>query len=347
MHGRIIEWPRTIAYRKIRSDCSRLCRAAVSSRRSDTTLDLHAIRADLEKQRRFRVEQLSDLASAVMPTGADGAHDEVASALRTAALTVLAEIEAALRRIELGCFGRCQRCGDAIPRERLEAGLCMICQYAREAGDAVRSVRGITGTLHVGFVRAAGGQLLWEAAELLQARRPGCEVLVREVQLVDAVPWLLSGEVEGLLTCFVSERDDLVTGPALVTEARMLTVPSTHPFADRRSVSVEDLAGVTVLQTPDDLPGSHRQRQTPAERPIESGPAAGSFQEILTLVGAGRGLFPIVAHIRRYYVRPDVAHVLIRDAPPVHWRLMWRVDGATARVRAFAAAAHDLVSTAA
>jgi hypothetical protein len=74
---------------------------------------------------------------------------------------------------------------------------------------------------------------------------------------------------------------------------------------------------------------------------------ARSFQEALTLVGAGRGLLPIGAHIRRYYMRPDVTYVLLRNAPPVRWRLLWRVDGATARVRAFAAAAHDVVSTAA
>jgi DNA-binding transcriptional LysR family regulator len=213
-----------------------------------------------------------------------------------------------------------------------------------EAGfdQAVRSGRGVTGTLRVGFVGAAGGQLLSEAAEQLHARDPGCEVLVREVQLVDAVPWLLSGEVEVLLTCFSSERDELVTGPALVTEARMLAVRSDHPFASRRSVSVEDLVGVTVVRTPDDLPGS-----APRPTSAESGPLAGSYQEALTLVGAGRGVLPIGAHIRRYYVRPDVAYVLLRDAPPVHWRLMWRVDGATSRVRSFAACAHDLVGTAA
>jgi len=78
---------------------------------------------------------------------------------------------------------------------------------------ALRSARGITDTLRVGFVGAAGGQLLSEAAELLHARQPDCEVLVREVQLADAVPWLLNGEVEVLLTCFLSDRDDLVTGP--------------------------------------------------------------------------------------------------------------------------------------
>ncbi|TCC46990.1 LysR family transcriptional regulator [Kribbella pittospori] len=204
---------------------------------------------------------------------------------------------------------------------------------------AVRSARGITGTLRVGFVGAAGGQLLLDAAELLHSREPGCEVLVREVQLDDAVPRLLDGGVEVLLTCFLSEQDDLVTGPALVTEARMLAVPSGHAFADRQSVSVEDLAGVAVLRTPDDLPSSHPPHQTPAE-----GPAAGSFQEILTLVGAGRGVFLIGAHMRRYYMRPDVAYVPIQDAPPVQWRLMWRTDGATARIHAFATAAHDLVS---
>jgi DNA-binding transcriptional LysR family regulator len=195
---------------------------------------------------------------------------------------------------------------------------------------ARRSARGITGTLRVGFVGAAGGQLLLEAAELLQTRRPGCEVLVREVQLVDALPWLLDGEVEVLLTCFPSERDDLVAGPPLVTEARILAVPSGHPFADRQSVSVDDLADATVLRTP----------------PTEEDPSAGSFQEILTLVGAGRGLFPIGAHMRRYYVRPDVTYVPFRDAPPVHWRLLWRADGATARIQAFVAAAHDLLSPA-
>jgi DNA-binding transcriptional LysR family regulator len=241
------------------------------------------------------------------------------------------------RRVELTPIGR-RLYDDLQPAwERIEAGV----------ERAVRSGRGITGTLHVGFVGAAGGQLLSEAAELLHARQPGCEVLVREVQLADAVPWLLSGEVEVLLSCFSSDRDDLVTGPPLVTEARMLAVPSGHPFANRRSVSVEDLAGVTLLRTPNDLPGLQPSRRTAAVPPIDSAPAAGSFQEALTLVGSGRGLLPVGAHIRRYYARPDVVYALLRDAPPVHWRLMWRMDSDNARVRAFAAAAHDLVSTAA
>jgi RNA polymerase-binding protein DksA len=49
---------------------------------------------------------------------------------------VLAEIDAALRRIEDGTYGQCTNCGRQIPAERLEARpwatLCIDCQRQRE-----------------------------------------------------------------------------------------------------------------------------------------------------------------------------------------------------------------------
>jgi DnaK suppressor protein len=49
----------------------------------------------------------------------------------------LAEIDAALGRIETGDYGRCVRCGEGIPLERLEAlpaaTTCVECAEAREA----------------------------------------------------------------------------------------------------------------------------------------------------------------------------------------------------------------------
>lgn len=51
---------------------------------------------------------------------------------------VLAAIDAALRRIEQGTFGVCQRCGKPIAEERLEAvpwaELCIDCKRAMERG---------------------------------------------------------------------------------------------------------------------------------------------------------------------------------------------------------------------
>ncbi|MBE1532884.1 LysR family transcriptional regulator [Actinomadura algeriensis] len=212
----------------------------------------------------------------------------------------------------------------------------------------IASGRGLTGTLRVAFVGAAGGQLLVGATELFRQRQPTCEVRLREAQMTDLMPWLRHGETDLALGTFPVDEPGIATGPVLVSEARMLAVPVGHPFACRSSVCMEDLARVTLLQLPDTLPGSLRDdrtpRTTPAGRPIDLGPTGATFTEILTLIGAGRGVFPVGAQARRYYARPDVTYIPFSDAPPLQWGLLWRADNTTARVRAFTQAAHDLIN---
>ncbi len=88
----------------------------------------------LREQRRFRLEQLHELDS----TEADAAPAllEVTETLRRAARSALAEVDAALARIQDGSYGRCTNCQRAILVERLEivpmAALCMQCQRAGE-----------------------------------------------------------------------------------------------------------------------------------------------------------------------------------------------------------------------
>ena len=100
--------------------------------------DVDVFRADLEQHRQFRIEQLNELTADT--SAGDGAVDEVAAALITAAASALADIDAALQRIDDGCFGLCQGCNGAIALDRLNAlpmaNLCMLCQYAKEAGGA-------------------------------------------------------------------------------------------------------------------------------------------------------------------------------------------------------------------
>lgn len=59
-------------------------------------------------------------------------------ALRERAENQLAQVEAALRRLEEGTFGTCRRCGNAIASERLEAlpwaALCIDCQRLEGRG---------------------------------------------------------------------------------------------------------------------------------------------------------------------------------------------------------------------
>jgi DnaK suppressor protein len=99
---------------------------------------LPELRSALEQQRQFRTDQLDELAAELADptTTAEVPRIQVAAAVRTAAAAALADIDAALQRIEDGCYGACQQCDTAIPLERLEilpmSRLCMRCQHAAE-----------------------------------------------------------------------------------------------------------------------------------------------------------------------------------------------------------------------
>ncbi|MEU3375522.1 LysR family transcriptional regulator [Streptomyces sp. NPDC006660] len=241
------------------------------------------------------------------------------------------------RRVELSLVGR------QLQEEVRPAWSRIIDAYER----AVDAGRGVTGLLRVAFSGPAASQLLVGAAQAFRARYPDCEVQIKEAHLPEVLPWLRRGEVDIALTCRPMHEEDIITGPVLVSEARMLAVPAGHPFARRGTVSVEDLGRVTVLQMPEALPPSLCEEGTSSRtatgRTIAAGPSAMTLNEMLTLVGAGEGVFPVGAHARRYFARPDVSYVPIRDAEPVEWGLSWLAAGATSRVRAFSEAALGLV----
>jgi RNA polymerase-binding protein DksA len=70
--------------------------------------------ADETEELTFQDNHLGDVATATFDR-------EMASTLEDNSNHVLAEIDAALARIENGTFGICERCGDPIAPERLEA----------------------------------------------------------------------------------------------------------------------------------------------------------------------------------------------------------------------------------
>ncbi|WP_433714616.1 LysR family transcriptional regulator [Nocardia sp. CA-084685] len=211
---------------------------------------------------------------------------------------------------------------------------------------AVEAARGVTGTLRVAFVNAAGGTLLAAAAELFRERQPDCAVRIRDAQLYEIMPWLRENEVDIAFSAFPVREEGIVAGPTLITEPRLLAVSSAHRLASRDSVSVEELAGVDVLRLPETLPKSFRDERipstTPAGRPISFGPSAATFQELLILIGAGRGVLPVGMSAAKYYARPEISYIPFRDAEPVEWGLLWRADNTTAKVQAFSEVAREV-----
>ena len=90
--------------------------------------------AILRAQRSFRVQQLRELDTVALEAGADPARMEIHFSLRAAAQSALRDIDAALRRIRRGSYGRCPTCGDSMSAERLDAlpmaPLCGRCHRA-------------------------------------------------------------------------------------------------------------------------------------------------------------------------------------------------------------------------
>ncbi|GGX56318.1 TraR/DksA family transcriptional regulator [Streptomyces fructofermentans] len=106
--------------------------------------DLAALRESLHEQRLFRQEQLQQTAAAVTTRGESlldrqtASRTEVCVKLAASARMVLADVEAALARMDEGRYGACQLCRRPIDRERLtivpQARYCGRCQQVREAG---------------------------------------------------------------------------------------------------------------------------------------------------------------------------------------------------------------------
>lgn len=206
---------------------------------------------------------------------------------------------------------------------------------------AVMAGRDVTGTLRVGFIGAAAGMLVMNVAAEFRQKYPSCEVQIRENQFSDGHAGLLREEmIDVLLATLPVEEPDLVVGPVLIREERLLAVSARHPFANRDSISFQDIARTRLLRSPAGVSAywdaSLAPQLTADGRPIERGPSFDTIQEMLALIGAGQGSYPVPAQAGQFYQRPDVAYVPISGAKPFEWALMWRAAAETATVRAFA-----------
>jgi DNA-binding transcriptional LysR family regulator len=223
-------------------------------------------------------------------------------------------------------------------------------QQIHDAIDrAVAAGRGFRGTLRVGFVGAASGGFVIEVAENFRAEYPDCEVSLRENQFGGGLGHLRRGEIDMMLATIPASgahQPGLTAGCVLMEEDQLLAVSVRHPFARRASVSFADLARTTILRTPPGISEYWDQTLVPQQtrdgRPVERGPSFETSQEMLALVGADVGTYPVSAQFTSYYVRPDVVYVPIHDASPYQRRFRWLSAAETATIRAFDQAAATL-----
>jgi DNA-binding transcriptional LysR family regulator len=208
--------------------------------------------------------------------------------------------------------------------------------------------RDLKRTLHVGlFSGPAGGAHFFRIVEAFEARHPQCVV-----EIEDSFPTLFEslrrGEIEVLATWLPHGQADLVVGPTLAREPRVLAVAPEHPLARRREVSLEDIADyVTVAfpSVPKELHEAWLPSRAPSGRRIRRQPLDhGSMNELSYLIMAGKVVHPTVASASKFWGHPSLAYVPIADMPAMQSALVWRRGMRDPAVREFIRVARELLA---
>ncbi|BCJ47294.1 LysR family transcriptional regulator [Actinoplanes ianthinogenes] len=201
------------------------------------------------------------------------------------------------------------------------------------------TVNGARGVLTLGTMGAIA-QTLGDTTDAFRTLHPGVEMRFKEIHPPDPFSALRGGDVDVDVAWLPIHEPDLTVGPILRSTPVLAMVGRTHPFADRKSIDLEELADCTVLGPNGPIPRYMEDSlvpfATPTGRPIPRGPRVGTFQEVLTTVASGTSVALTQAEAADYYQWPDIVYVPIADAPPSQWAVVWRTGTETSLIRDFA-----------
>ena len=223
--------------------------------------------------------------------------------------------------------------GEALKRGLVPA-LSAVDQVLAQTSELSGAVRGL---LRVGFVLTTEGPALSPLIAAFQARYPGCEVRLQEVETFDAYRALRRGDIDVLCNWLAVDAPDLTAGTAFAHYERALAVAATHRLARQRAVSIEDLADEEVALLPPSTPSAVYDLlvppRTPAGHPIRRTQPVQTINEILSLVARGRIVHPTSSAVP-IFNRDDVTLVPIEDLPPLPLGLVWCASRENPRIRA-------------
>ncbi|ATF95268.1 LysR family transcriptional regulator [Cedecea neteri] len=215
--------------------------------------------------------------------------------------------------------------------------------------QAQNAARGVTGILRLGFMGSGANELMAPLLTRFRERYPDCDIELVETSFSDPLGPLRRGEVDVTLTRLPVQETDLTVGPVMISEGFILAVGLQHRLATRTHVSLEELKSETMFaitgNAPDYWWDHHVPRETPSGVPISRGAKVGSFQELLTLVAAGKGVSTMAASVAVYYPRPDIKYIPVVDGGENEVALVWRSGEQLSRIKALVDVARSLLVT--
>jgi len=186
-------------------------------------------------------------------------------------------------------------------------------------GRARALAHGESDSFSVASLGPVSGTLLSPLLASFSGRHPHVRIDVRAIEFSDMFAALRNGKADVAFLYAPLDEPDLDVTP-LTSEPRMVVLPSTHPLSRRERLVPADLAGETFVAQPDVTPQAWRDYWMLVDelggRPRISPYIGDNLEEWLYLIGRGEGVDTCPAIIARYFPRPDVVFVPLRDAAP-------------------------------
>jgi DNA-binding transcriptional LysR family regulator len=210
------------------------------------------------------------------------------------------------------------------------------------------AAQGLEGTLRLGLLSGpAGGPHLVEIIRSFESRHPECNVEVVQMTWDDPFRVLRENAVDVMATWVPLQQPDLVIGPTLTSQPRVLAVGRDHPLAGRESVAFEELAEHRTFRFenwPPELSEALAPSRTPSGRQIDAARIrVQAMLEIPLRIARGEFVWPTVASAEPYMAERELAFVTIEGMPPLRSALVWRRPARDPKLREFIRVAREVL----
>ncbi|MFB7592539.1 LysR family transcriptional regulator [Streptomyces sp. NPDC056169] len=230
--------------------------------------------------------------------------------------------------------------------EQLLGDLRPVFQSLKASVDRARlTAQGKRDILRIGLMVTNGHELkpFWDA---FRSQHPQWGLRLSHNGYMDPFAPVRNGEIDLLLSWLPVEEPDLTVGPVLFVEPRIALVATDHRLAGRSSVPLEVFADHGVVG-PDGFQPEYFQEifvpsSAPSGRAIERKIQVSTLDQLYTHVADGEVIHLLGNQVTRFYVRPDVTYIPVRDMPLLRWGLVWRSDNDSPMVRSFVRIAREL-----
>ena len=201
----------------------------------------------------------------------------------------------------------------------------------RTADPMATEVRAVTdgraGRLRVAFKAQSTAHFMPQVVANLEARAPDIRIdMISVSTLGEEIELLTAGSVDAAFV-WLPVGDDRLDAEVVLSEPRTVALPPDHALAERRSVTLSELADEPVVGPHATVPREVSRFWAADPRPDGAAAVYGDEgrtpEECLQLVATGRGMWLAPASVATYFTAPRLAWVPISDGEPFELAVAW------------------------